>query len=508
MVAGMMGTVGAQTAPECSTVSYNGDGTETSPYEVGNVDQLQCIEDQDLDGNYVQVSDIDASGTSSWNDGDGFEPIGAPNLLGRIFSGKLDGNGHSIEGLTINRPDTDNVGIFSILNGEVDGVVLENADVEGNSSVGALAGQANGATVNASSATGSVVGSSTTGGLVGYNLASGSLENSSASVDVDGGNQAGGIVGQNDGVVSDSYSRGDVTGDDTVGGLAGFNGFSGAVTTSYATGTVSANANSGGLIGVNINVLGTVAGDSYWDTQTTGQPSSAGDGTGLTTSDMTGSAASSNMAEFDFTKTWVAVTSPDEYPILSWQQEGDDGGSGTSIDNIQTSLSDTDGDDLPDRVEVGVTVSDAARTEIALGEGNFEVDASPTDDTQGSLFNELDPDGDGTPEGVQIDEIGGASTTYTVVADLSDQSGGDTGTVDVTVEQGADTDSATYTVETSAGPLNPNNPFGDANNEPLAINDAADVLFQWNQNDGTVNGTDISLSDMADFLFEWNQARN
>jgi parallel beta-helix repeat protein len=58
------------------------------------------------------------------------------------------------------------------------------------------------------------------------------------------------------------------------------------------------------------------------------------------------------------------------------------------------------------------------------------------------------------------------------------------------------------------GSLSPDNPFGDANNEPLAINDAADVLFQWNQNDGTVNGTDISLSDMADFLFEWNQARN
>jgi hypothetical protein len=50
-----VGTVGAQTAPDCSTVSYNGGGTEANPYEVGDVDQLQCIKEQELNANYVQV---------------------------------------------------------------------------------------------------------------------------------------------------------------------------------------------------------------------------------------------------------------------------------------------------------------------------------------------------------------------------------------------------------------------------------------------------------------------
>jgi hypothetical protein len=55
--------------------------------------------------------------------------------------------------------------------------------------------------------------------------------------------------------------------------------------------------------------------ESYWDTEATGQSSSAGNGaTGLTTSEMQGSSASTNMGGFDFTNTWNTV--PSEYPVL------------------------------------------------------------------------------------------------------------------------------------------------------------------------------------------------
>jgi hypothetical protein len=57
-------TVAGQSAPDCPQVSYNGDGTESNPYEVSNVSQLQCIQSQDLDKSYEVVSDIDASETS------------------------------------------------------------------------------------------------------------------------------------------------------------------------------------------------------------------------------------------------------------------------------------------------------------------------------------------------------------------------------------------------------------------------------------------------------------
>jgi hypothetical protein len=184
------------------------------------------------------------------------------------------------------------------------------------------------------------------------------------------------------------------------------------------------------------------------------------------------------------------------------------GDNGESIDDIQTSLSDTDSDGLSDRVQVDVTVSDVSsgRTTVELGESDFDVDVSTTDTNQAPFTVTQDVDGDGTPEAVQFTVLGTASDTYTVIADVSNQSDGDTGTVMVELGGGA---SATtiFTIMSSTGPLSPNNPFGDINNEPLSISDAADVLFQWNTNNGTVNSVDISVSEMADFLFEWNQAR-
>ena len=49
-----------------------GNGTESNPYVITNASELQAMED-DLGANYTLGDDIDASGTSSWNSGDGFE---------------------------------------------------------------------------------------------------------------------------------------------------------------------------------------------------------------------------------------------------------------------------------------------------------------------------------------------------------------------------------------------------------------------------------------------------
>jgi hypothetical protein len=293
------GTAAAQSAPDCSTVSYSGDGTTSSPYEVSNVDQLQCINEQGLDANYVQVSDIDASETSSWNGGEGFVPIAndtddsSANFQGTKFRGTFDGSGHTISGLYIDRGST--VGMFGYVGsgGRIEKVGVENVNITGNVGVG---------------------------GLVGRN--SGTVENSYAtgSVSSDGFN-VGGLVGDGRlGTVKKSYATGDVSGDSNVGGLVG-NG--GTVEKSYATGSVSGGRNVGGLVGQDAAL--TVTG-SYYDTETTGQSSSEG-GTGLTTSEMTGSAATSNMDAFDFTSTWE--TESDDYPILTWQTDGN----GNTIDS-------------------------------------------------------------------------------------------------------------------------------------------------------------------------------
>ena len=84
-----------------------------------------------------------------------------------------------ITGLTINRPGTDYVGLFSYLvsGAMIRGVILVDAHMTGNTYVGSLVGYSLG-TIEDSSATGSVSGNLNIGGLVGVNI--GTISNSFA----------------------------------------------------------------------------------------------------------------------------------------------------------------------------------------------------------------------------------------------------------------------------------------------------------------------------------------
>ena len=108
-----------------------------------------------------------------------------------------------------------------------------------------------------------------------------------------GGQNAGGLIGEAGGAdVTDSYATGAVLGSFDVGGLIGtMNGdddgdvtLYSTVQTSYSTGVVTGQNNVGGLIGSNAN--GTVT-TSYWDTSTSGRTTSSG-GTGQTTAQLQG----------------------------------------------------------------------------------------------------------------------------------------------------------------------------------------------------------------------------
>jgi len=154
------------------------------------------------------------------------------------------------------------------------------------------------------------------GGLAGSNGET--ISDSYATASVEGDERVGGLAGSNGRFILDSYATGSVEGDDNVGGLVGRHG--GTIEDSYATGSVEGDENVGGLVGS--SVFATII-DSYWDTETTGQSSSDGAATGLTTSEMQGSEAETNMSGFDFADTWDSVLESDEdasadgYPILS-----------------------------------------------------------------------------------------------------------------------------------------------------------------------------------------------
>jgi len=95
------------------------------------------------------------------------------------------------------------------------------------------------------------------------------------------------------------------------------------VSNSYSTGSVTGNTHVGGLVGRNFGTVG----NSFWDTQTSGQPTSSG-GTGKTTVQMkditTFSGAGWNIVAVANSSTrnigyvWNIVDHV-TYPFLSWQ---------------------------------------------------------------------------------------------------------------------------------------------------------------------------------------------
>ena len=156
-----------------------------------------------------------------------------------------------------------------------------------------------------------------TGGLVGTNA--GSINRSYAGVNIIENSRGsdlylGGLVGWNQigGSITQSYATGSVTNalDSTaaVGGLIGLN--SGTVSQSYSMGAVSGLGGLGGLIGSNANSNAVTS--SYWDTQTSGQGSSAA---GLPSDD----ASPCPALGFDATAWGINPSLNNGHPYLLWQ---------------------------------------------------------------------------------------------------------------------------------------------------------------------------------------------
>ncbi len=224
-----------------------GSGTESDPYEISNVTQLQNM-NEDLDAHYELVNDIDASPSKNWNNGKGFLPIGTAN---NSFTGALDGQGYKISDLYIDRPNSNEIGLFGSLgkDASLDNIALVDANVTGNNLVGGLVGN-NAGTVRNSYVTGNVSGNNRVGSLVGIN-GHGTIKNSYVTGVVSGNNRVGGLVGDNSlGPVSNSYATVDVKGNNSVGGLVGQN-YGETINNSYATGNVSGNKEVGALVGNN-----------------------------------------------------------------------------------------------------------------------------------------------------------------------------------------------------------------------------------------------------------------
>ncbi len=165
-----------------------------SPSDPGNANSLLSMR-SNLAGNYVLGSDVYAGGTIEWSDG-GFAPIGSP---GSPFSGRFVGLNNEIYDMTISRPGQTGVGLFGGLAGSVSDMLLTDFNVTGGNQVGTLAGAvAAGGSVSNVRASGSVIGGSQVGGLIGYanGDAASPISGSTFEGSIGGARHLGGIVGQ------------------------------------------------------------------------------------------------------------------------------------------------------------------------------------------------------------------------------------------------------------------------------------------------------------------------
>ena len=247
----------------------SGDGSSTHPYVITDIYGLAGAGSLPTK-NYKLGGDIATGDTSSWYNGTGFLPLGEDNQ-GNLaqFSGTIDGNGHTVSGLTINQSTASySVGLISDLTGTVKNLTLTGVNISGQSDVGGIAGTNEG-TISNSSVSGTISGLFAVGGIAGANNSGGVITGSSSSAtiagyDGTGGNytfDAGGLAGDNYGQIVNSFASGNVSGFSVLGGLVGYNPSSGSITASYATGSVTAPyapgalSNIGGLVGVNIGTI-------------------------------------------------------------------------------------------------------------------------------------------------------------------------------------------------------------------------------------------------------------
>ncbi len=211
-----------------------------------------------LSSNFRLVNHVDASKTVNWNSGAGFDSIGNYDASHPeyAFSGTFDGNGLTINGLTVNRATESYSGLFGrTTNATLRNIGLVGGSITGRNLVGAIAGYMKSSSLENSYSTAAVIGdgqSDSIGGLVGYANAS-AVTNSYATGNVsNGGMFIGGLVGEiYVSSITNSYATGNVSPGVIglhMGGLVGGNVYS-SITNSFATGNVIGSG--GGLVGTN-----------------------------------------------------------------------------------------------------------------------------------------------------------------------------------------------------------------------------------------------------------------
>jgi len=283
-----------------------GSGTPGDPYVVTSAEQLQEMRDDRM-AHYILGCDIDAAATAAWNGGGGFEPVGAGGW-DASFGGTLDGKGHTIDRLYIDRQDGGEIALFARTDSAViSNLRLRRVVVRGRGSWAESAGLVAycwETTISNCSVSGSISSSGSAGGLVGNAFYS-VLRSCYSSGSVAGNNDVGGLVDHSNlSEVIDSFSACSVMGNHSVAGLVG-EAWDTPIARCFATGRIlGRDSTVGGLIGHGSHNNEVV--DSYWDAEVTGQTTSgeSDPSFGKTTAEML---QRTTFGGWDFGSTWTNI---------------------------------------------------------------------------------------------------------------------------------------------------------------------------------------------------------
>ena len=245
------------TIPIFAQFSGSGSGTTSDPYLIYNESQLAQMANF-LNQSSVQfklMKDLDVSNYISQNSpSEGWQPIGVQSSP---FMGRLDGNGHTISGLFINRSSTDYVGFFGYLRfATINNLNINATYIKGHDNVGSIAGYSENSKIsNCYVHLSTITGSSNVGGIVGYaktGYSSYAISNCTVFSIINGAQNTGGIVGYADDMpISSSQIHGTINGGASAGGIVGY-----AKSSTYFklesvtySGSISGTGNIGGIVG-------------------------------------------------------------------------------------------------------------------------------------------------------------------------------------------------------------------------------------------------------------------
>ena len=312
-------------AANSTTTSVRTIAIDNNAYEINDCDQLYLARNN-LAGNYKLMWDIDCG-----NGGEEFSSFAPIGEWASSFTGRFDGNGNVISNLTISSIGNSEIGLFGHTTGAtIYDLGVENVYMRGSINVGGLIGHGTASTdVQRVYVTGIITSGSgyETGGVVGLFSAS-TMSDVYADINVTGYNSVGGVAGKlyDSSTLERTYSRGTVNNPNgawNIGGLIGGSHTSSTDTNSYSIANLTNGGeatNTGGVEGYSI---GSTRTNLYWDTTLTGQatcyPSGSTNCTSTTNQDSLYHGASGiPFAQLDFsTSVWQARDN--NHPIFVWQ---------------------------------------------------------------------------------------------------------------------------------------------------------------------------------------------